>query len=57
MNTSFLSDKFATALPYDRYVQTGTEEQQRRWKQVYDVAPSALAVARRLANGAGPPSQ
>src|SRR5215469_8481752 len=38
MNASFLSDKFATALPYNRYVQTGTEEQQRRWKQVYDVA-------------------
>jgi hypothetical protein len=38
MNASFLSDKFAAALPYDRYVLTGTEEQQRRWKQVYDVA-------------------
>jgi len=38
MNASFLSDKFANALPYDRYVQTGTDEQQRRWKQVYDVA-------------------
>src|SRR3984893_11988612 len=38
MTPSFLSDKFAAALPYDRYVLTGTEEQQRRWKQVYDVA-------------------
>ncbi|MGD1276535.1 MAG: thioredoxin family protein [Tepidisphaeraceae bacterium] len=38
MNTAFLSDKFAVALPYDRYVQTGTDEQQRRWKQVYDAA-------------------
>src|SRR5215469_8418276 len=37
MNASFLSEKFATALPYDRYVLTGTEEQQRRWKQVHDV--------------------
>lgn len=38
MDASFLSDKFAAALPYDRYVQTGTDEQQRRWKQVYDAA-------------------
>jgi len=38
MNSAFLSDKFAAALPYDRYVQTGTDEQQRRWKQVYDAA-------------------
>ena len=36
MNASYLSEKFAAALPYDRYVLTGTEEQQRRWKQVYD---------------------
>jgi len=35
---SFLSEKFALGLPYDRYLQTGTEEQQRRWKQVYDAA-------------------
>jgi len=38
MDASYLSDKFAAALPYDRYVQTGTDEQQRRWKQVYDAA-------------------
>ena len=37
-NASYLSDKFASALPYDRYLQTGTEEQQRRWTQVYDAA-------------------
>ena len=36
MNAHFLSDKFATALPYADYVRTGTDEQQRRWKQVYD---------------------
>jgi thiol-disulfide isomerase/thioredoxin len=36
--TSFLSEKFASGLPYNRYLQTGTEEQQRRWKQVYDAA-------------------
>jgi len=28
----------ATGLPYDRYVKTGTDEQQRRWSQVYDAA-------------------
>lgn len=38
MNPSFLADKFAAALPYDRYVHTGTEEQQRRWQQVYTAA-------------------
>lgn len=36
-NASF-SDHFASALPYDHYLQTGTEEQQRRWTQVYDIA-------------------
>jgi thiol-disulfide isomerase/thioredoxin len=36
MNASFLAEKFAAALPYDRYVRTGTDEQQRRWQQVYD---------------------
>lgn len=38
MNASFLSQKFLAALPYDAYVATGTEEQQRRWRQVYDTA-------------------
>jgi thiol-disulfide isomerase/thioredoxin len=37
-NASYLADKFSTGLPYDRYLQTGTEEQQRRWTQVYDAA-------------------
>jgi thiol-disulfide isomerase/thioredoxin len=37
-NVSFLVDKFDASLPYARYVQTGNEEQQRRWKQVYDAA-------------------
>lgn len=36
--TPFLVEKFASATPYDRYVQAGNEEQQRRWKQVYDAA-------------------
>jgi thiol-disulfide isomerase/thioredoxin len=38
MNASFLAEKFAAALPYDRYVHTGTEEQQRRWQQLYAAA-------------------
>jgi thiol-disulfide isomerase/thioredoxin len=35
MKASFLTEKFAAALPYERYVRTGTDEQQRRWQQVY----------------------
>jgi thiol-disulfide isomerase/thioredoxin len=38
VNASYLADRFASALAYDRYVQTGTDEQQRRWRQVYDAA-------------------
>lgn len=38
MTTSHFSNQFASALPYDRYVQGGTEEQQRRWRQVYEAA-------------------
>jgi hypothetical protein len=38
MNATYFKDKFAIALPYDRYLETGTDEQRRRWKQVYDVA-------------------
>ena len=38
MNAGYLSDKFASALPYADYVKTGTDEQQRRWQQVYDAA-------------------
>jgi len=37
-NASYLSQKFESGLAYDRYLQTGNEEQQRRWKQVYDAA-------------------
>jgi thiol-disulfide isomerase/thioredoxin len=36
--TSYLSNQFTSGLPYDTYVRTGTEEQQRRWRQVYDAA-------------------
>src|SRR6202051_504459 len=38
INASYLADKFESALPYGRYLQTGIEEQQRRWTQVYDAA-------------------
>jgi thiol-disulfide isomerase/thioredoxin len=38
MNPAFLADKFTAALPYERYVHTGTDEQQRRWQQVYAAA-------------------
>jgi thiol-disulfide isomerase/thioredoxin len=32
------SDQFFSALPYERYLANGTEEQQRRWTQVYEIA-------------------
>jgi thiol-disulfide isomerase/thioredoxin len=38
MNAESLSMKFAAALPYGRYVLTGTAEQQRRWGEVYEAA-------------------
>src|SRR6266702_8956107 len=50
MNTSFLAEKFAAALPYDRYVRTGTEEQQRRWRQVYDATQLTAEQGRLLAS-------
>jgi thiol-disulfide isomerase/thioredoxin len=49
MNADFLAQKFAAALPYARYVQTGTAEQQQRWRQFHDAvrltpAQSALVA-------------
>jgi thioredoxin-like negative regulator of GroEL len=38
VDATFLAQKFAAALPYDRYLKTGTDEQQRRWQQLFDVA-------------------
>jgi thiol-disulfide isomerase/thioredoxin len=35
MDATFLRAKFDLALPYDRYVATGTPEQQRRWQQFH----------------------
>jgi thiol-disulfide isomerase/thioredoxin len=36
MQTAESSSYFAEAAGYDRYVATGTPEQQRRWQQVFD---------------------
>jgi thiol-disulfide isomerase/thioredoxin len=49
MNAAFLAEKFAAALPYDRYVRTGTDEQRRRWQQVYDTARLTAEQARLVA--------
>jgi thiol-disulfide isomerase/thioredoxin len=49
MNPTFLSQKFAAALPYDRYVQTGTPAQQQRWQQVQDAAGLTPAQSARVA--------
>ena len=38
MNASYLSEQFSKALTYDRYLATGTAEQQRRWNDVYNAA-------------------
>jgi hypothetical protein len=38
MERTFLAEKFNAALPYEEYVRTGTAEQQRRWRQVYESA-------------------
>jgi len=38
IKASYLLETFASAIPYDRYIQTGNEEQQRRWKQVQEAA-------------------
>jgi hypothetical protein len=36
MNSQYLSEQFSSAVPYEKYLQLGKEEHQRRWKQVYD---------------------
>src|SRR5258707_6642009 len=38
IRTFYVVEKFSSGIPYDRYVMTGNEEQQRRWTQVYDAA-------------------
>jgi len=49
MKATYLADKFAAALPYGRYVSTGTDVQQRRWQQVYDAVRLTAEQARLLA--------
>jgi len=47
MTSSYLSEKFAKALPYASYLLTGTPEQQRRWTDLYNAAsltPAQLQV-------------
>jgi len=38
LTAEYLKSVFDRALPYKDYVADGTEEQQRRWQQVYDAA-------------------
>jgi thiol-disulfide isomerase/thioredoxin len=38
VQAEFLAEKFGAALPYEPHVRTGTAEQQRRWRQVYEAA-------------------
>jgi hypothetical protein len=38
ISASYISDRFASGLPYESYLRTGTDEQRRRWNQVYDAA-------------------
>jgi thiol-disulfide isomerase/thioredoxin len=38
MNTEYLAEKFAAALPYADYAKTGKEEHQRRWQQALDAS-------------------
>lgn len=38
MDSQYLSEQFSTAVSYEEYLRGGKEDQQRRWKQVYDAA-------------------
>jgi thiol-disulfide isomerase/thioredoxin len=38
MITTYLASQFTSGLPYDRYVQTGNDEQRQRWSRVYEAA-------------------
>jgi thiol-disulfide isomerase/thioredoxin len=50
MKPAYLAEQFAAALPYAAYVQTGTDEQKRRWQQVY-AATSLTVDQSRLVSG------
>jgi Thioredoxin len=43
-------DRFASGLSYEKYLHSGNEEQQRRWKQVYDSA-QLTATQKELVKG------
>jgi hypothetical protein len=45
MQAAFLAEKFQAALPYEAYLRTGTDEQQRRWRQVYEATRLTPAQA------------
>ena len=51
MDPQFLKAKFDSALTYARYVVTGTEEQQRRWQQAYELAATAVTAKQRSTIG------
>jgi thiol-disulfide isomerase/thioredoxin len=38
LTAAYLKEKFSIALTYEAYLQSGTDEQQRRWTQVYNAA-------------------
>jgi thiol-disulfide isomerase/thioredoxin len=52
VTASILEGKFSQAQPYEQYVASGTDEQQRRWRQVYDAA-TLTAAQRQLLGGFG----
>ncbi len=49
MNATYLAEKFAAALSYERYLETGTDEQRRRWRQVYDASRLTIEQSHLLA--------
>src|SRR5688572_11684536 len=51
IDRTFLAEKFELALPYDRYVRTGSDEQQRRWQQMHDAADGAITPEQRQTLG------
>jgi thiol-disulfide isomerase/thioredoxin len=38
IDSSYISSRFTSALPYENYIRTGNNEQRRRWNQVYEAA-------------------
>jgi thiol-disulfide isomerase/thioredoxin len=38
MDPQYLSEQFSSAVSYDQYIQIGKQDQQARWKRVYDAA-------------------